>query len=549
MMNGNDINDGLLFKIASLDSELEQVYRLNYETFVDEIPQHGENAEKRLVDKYHEENTYLICLDGDTLIGMLAVRDKRPFSLDQKLPSLDSYLPPARSICELRLLSVKKERRYRKVLMGLFVNLASYCEGKNYDLALISANVSQKKLYRNLGFKPFGTEVGTEGARYQPMYLTPESYYRMKNRKKLLTRMTGTVGDASLFRKHTNLLPGPVDVCEESRRAMAETPVSHRAESLTGDLSHVTHLLSRLTGAGHAALLMGSGTLANDAMTAQLTLKEGSGIVLANGEFGERFIDHASRWGLGFDIVRKEWGESFGREEIKRALSRSPDTSWLLAVHSETSTGVLNDVAMLEEICAASDVSLCLDCISSLGTVPVDLSRVFMATGSSGKGLRSYSGLSFVLYNHEIAPHPDKLPRYLDIGLYAESAGTPFTISSNLLYALKASLGNLSAEKRYARIRSLSDWLRGELSVAGYTVLAGAGHESPAIITIPLPERLSSRVLGMKLEKSGFCLNWRSRYLLERNYIQIALMGEYSEGSLTPLIGLLAREINSRHRA
>ena len=197
-MDPETMQDGLLYKIAGLDSEFEQIHRLNYETFVEEIPQHGENPERRLVDKFHGENTYIICLDGEELAGMLAVRDKRPFSLDQKLPGLDSYLPRSRSLCELRLLSVKKERRYRKVLLGLFTKLAAYCEEKKYDLAIISANVAQGKLYRNLGFIPFGPEVGSDGARYQPMYLTPESYYKMKDRTKLLSRMDG---EASVSRK------------------------------------------------------------------------------------------------------------------------------------------------------------------------------------------------------------------------------------------------------------------------------------------------------------------------------------------------------------
>jgi aspartate aminotransferase-like enzyme len=209
----------------------------------------------------------------------------------------------------------------------------------------------------------------------------------------------------------------------------------------------------------------------------------------------------------------------------------------------------LNDAGALGEVCAAGGIALCLDCISSLGTVPLDLSYVYMATGVSGKGLRSYPGLSFVFYNHAITSRPDRLPRYLDVGLYAESPGTPFTLSSNLLRALRASIENLRAEERYARIRSLSDWLRGRLSDAGFDVVAGKGHESPAIITIRLPDRLDSRLLGMTLERSGYCLNWRSSYLLERNWMQIALMGDCREDTLSSLTDLLREEILSRRRA
>jgi hypothetical protein len=53
----------------------------------------------------------------------------------------------------------------------------------------------------------------------------------------------------------------------------------------------------------------------------------------------------------------------------------------------------------------------------------------------------------------------------------------------------------------------------------------------------------------MKLERSGYYINWRSVYLLERNCVQIALMGECREDGLSPLIDLLRDEMKSRHRA
>jgi len=87
------------FKIASEASEFEQIHGLNHRTFAEEIPQHRAHPSGRLVDRFHEENTYAICLAGSRLAGMVALRGRRPFSLDQKLPDLDSYLPAARSVC------------------------------------------------------------------------------------------------------------------------------------------------------------------------------------------------------------------------------------------------------------------------------------------------------------------------------------------------------------------------------------------------------------------------------------------------------------------
>src|SRR5687768_18432872 len=85
---------GLVFKIATEPHEFEQIHRLNYRTFVEEIPQHQPNESELLVDRFHDNNTYVVSMLGDVVVGMICARDTRPFSLDAKVPQLDSYLPP-----------------------------------------------------------------------------------------------------------------------------------------------------------------------------------------------------------------------------------------------------------------------------------------------------------------------------------------------------------------------------------------------------------------------------------------------------------------------
>jgi N-acyl amino acid synthase FeeM len=178
----------LVSKIADQPDEFEQIFRLNYKTFVEEIPQHEVNGEKRLVDKFHAENTYIICMDGARLLGMLAVRDKRPFSLDLKLNNLDSYLPSHRSICEIRLLAVEIDRRRTRIFAGLILMLSKYCDDHGYDLGIMSGTTRQLKMYRHLGFTAFGPLVGKEGAYYQPMYLTLESYRKFRETARIFTQ-------------------------------------------------------------------------------------------------------------------------------------------------------------------------------------------------------------------------------------------------------------------------------------------------------------------------------------------------------------------------
>ena len=86
-------NLDLRIKVATEAWEFEQIHQLNYRTFVEEIPQHAPNPEGRLVDRFHAENRYVIVLHGRELVGMVAIRHQRPFSLDSKVPNLDAHLP------------------------------------------------------------------------------------------------------------------------------------------------------------------------------------------------------------------------------------------------------------------------------------------------------------------------------------------------------------------------------------------------------------------------------------------------------------------------
>ena len=527
----------LEFKIATEAWEFEQINELNYKTFVEEIPQHETNEDRALRDKFHSDNIYIICTKDRKLLGMMAVRDKRPFSLDQKLSDLNSYLPEHSFACEFRLLSIEQEFRNLRIIQGLMVILAKLADEKGYDIALISANVKRLRFYRQIGFKDFGPEVGSNEARYKPMYLTLESSREFRKKSKLLSRLPNNFSIQN--DQPVNLLPGPVDISQEVKNAMNEPPVSHRSEDFKRDFNIARSQLCGLTASKNVEILMGSGSLANDAVAAQLFLEEGKGLILSNGEFGERLIDHADRAGLDFDIIKIPWGDIFNYQEVANVISRDTQIRWVWVVHSETSAGVLNNIATLKEICSDNGIFICLDCVSSVGTVKIDLSEIYLTSGVSGKGLASYPGLSFVFYNHEIASSLS-IPRYLDIGFYAESGGIPFTMSSNLISALHEALKMFDYGHRYRDIIEITGWVRDQIVDAGFEIVAEVENASPGLITISLPSWLSSRDLGQKLQDKGFLLHYRSQYLLQRNWIQIALMGRYTKDQITPLFQFLS---------
>lgn len=534
----------LVFKFASEDWEFEQIHRLNYRTFVEEIPQHKASPTHRLVDKFHAENTYLICLEDQKIVGMLAARGNRPFSLDQKLPELDAHLPKGRTVCEIRLLAIDKKHRGSRggqILSGLLALLWQHGVERGYDLAIISGTMRQLRLYQHLGFVPFGPVVGTGDAQFQPMYVTLETF-------EVTAREFLRSAPAKSFQPSAaNFLPGPVTVRREVRRAFEQAPESHRADSFKQDFQQTRELLCQLTQAVGVELFMGSGTLANDVIAAQLSLLPGTGLILSNGEFGQRLVDHARRFKLRFEHVEFGWGLPLDLDAVRERLSRLTSPSWIWSPHCETSTSVLNDLPLLKALCVETGVKLCLDCISSIGTMPVDLRNVYLASGTSGKGLRSYPGVSMVFTNHTVAPADDQLPRYLDLGYYTQQGGIPFTFSSNLLHALHAAVRGVNWPKRFSDVEETSAWLREKLEASGFELIGRNASTSPAVITIQLPESLNSAAIGNLMKESGFLLSCNSDYLRGKNWIQICLMGEIAREKVIALTNALSR-VCSRHQ-
>ena len=525
----------LIFKIAMEPFEFELIHRLNYRTFVEEIPQHSANREKRLVDRFHEENTYIICMSGEELVGMVALRGQRPFSLDFKLDNLDSYVPANSKPVEIRLLAI--EPRYRKpsVILGIMQRGVEVARAHGYDIALISGITRQIRLYQHLGFQPFGPLVGTPEAMFQPMYLTWDAF----------EAQVGALLDRSdRFQEPANFLPGPVAISKKVHEAFVQTPVSHRSANFSIMLEEIKAALRSLTGASEVVVLQGSGTLANDVIGAQLSFSEQPGVVLANGEFGERLCDHARRFGLDHVIYNAGWGRALNLGEIDRLLMLRPQTRWLWAVHCETSTGVLNDLEALKTLSQLHHLKLCVDCVSSIGALNVNLSGVQFAAGTSGKAIGALPGLSMVFIGGDVVPR-GRLPCYLDLAGYLHS-GVPFTMSSNLLAALRVALTMLGAE-RYSAIANAAHRLRNQLDSYKIDVVAPRLISAPHVVTIPLPEQVDSSTLAGKLASRGILVAHASEYLRRRNCIQICLMGEFTTAAIDRVAATLAGEVRDAH--
>lgn len=154
------------FKRAETSDEFEQIFRLNHAVFAGELEQHPTQPGERLVDKFHDKNSYVIALAGDQIIGMISVNGEPPFSVAAKLadPSvLDGY----GRLLEVRLLAVEPAHRNGVVMAGLMLGV--YEHARDFDAMVISGHVEKAGIYHELGFGDLGPPVPSGEALYVPM--------------------------------------------------------------------------------------------------------------------------------------------------------------------------------------------------------------------------------------------------------------------------------------------------------------------------------------------------------------------------------------------
>lgn len=337
-----------------------------------------------------------------------------------------------------------------------------------------------------------------------------------------------------------NMSTGPVGFSSALSTILSKQPYSHRSKEFEYLHSETSEFLCSRFNVNNVFLMQGSGTLANDAMIWQIKQSLRKGLILSNGEFGNRLIQQAHRASLDFETHSIDWGMEFDVDQIQ-TLFDTNDFQWVLFVHCETSTGILNPLEHITKLSKAKNLNVFVDCMSTVGTMKVDLSEVAMATCSSGKGLCSVPGIAVVLSNIEASN--GAIPTYLDLASYGQGQ-TPFTFLSNHLEALSFSCERSLNDDKWQRLDECS--LKLFEAFHGHEMIPFA-RSNCRIFTF-VPKEINSVKLGDDFFKTGIELSYRSGYLTQRNWFQLALFSEHSLSDVDFFIGVL-NDLTSNFRA
>ena len=334
-----------------------------------------------------------------------------------------------------------------------------------------------------------------------------------------------------------NFSTGPVGVSRRIKEVLKKEGISHRSEEFQRLLFKAQAALCAGTKAHFAQILTGSGTLANDVMVGQLKISREKGLILNNGDFGKRLMQQCQRQGVPFYSYSVDYCVPFDLEAIENLLKTHADIKWILFAHCETSVGFMNPLQALCALAKKYNVRANVDLMSSIGCMELDLSSVSLATASSGKGLASIAGLAVLFSDKKLTSSPD-LPSYLDLGVYFDKNGVPFTLSPHLLESLSVQLDVVMQPEHWAQTKQWSEYLSKALQEISYIRLV---HPNPThVFTLFLHNELdnptSAAQLGEFLQQKGIEVSFQSDALRQANYLQITLMCEHKQRDLDFLV-------------
>ncbi len=310
--------------------------------------------------------------------------------------------------------------------------------------------------------------------------------------------------------------PGPSDVANRVLQAMSSPCIGHLDPYFLAVMNECQELLRYAFNTQNALTIPVSGTGSAGMETCFVNLVEPGDEVLVcvNGVFGTRMCDIVGRLGGKLTRLDFPWGRAVDPAEVEKAVRQNPPRI-LAVVHAETSTGARSDLAALSKIAKEAGALFLVDCVTSLGGMPVDIdaNQVDAAYSGTQKCVSCPPGLSPLTMSQAAL---DKLESrkspvvswYLDMSMVGSYWGNErkyhHTAPINMIYALREALRVISEEgleDRFARHQKAHQALVAGVEAMGLSMLVPEGERLPMLNTITIPKGADDALVRSALLK------------------------------------------------
>ncbi|PWS37898.1 2-aminoethylphosphonate--pyruvate transaminase [Falsiroseomonas bella] len=350
------------------------------------------------------------------------------------------------------------------------------------------------------------------------------------------------------------LTPGPATLSMRVKRAMLHDYASGEQKMLETIAFCRKYLLDLCNGHGsHTAIpLVGSGTSGTEATIGSFVPENGKLLIHTNGVYGDRLVEVARKIRTPHASFRTAPYTPPTPQQFEDALAADPAITHVMVVHCETSTGILNPIEAIAEVCKRRGKGLLIDAVASYGAFMLDAKKLAFdaAVCSANKGLQAPPGLAWVVAKKSALEEAKGNAHSLTLDLWDQNQHLErtgmfrFTPATHLLLGMAEALrehqdeGGLEA--RQARFRRSWRRLVDGMRQMGFRTLLEDSVASPIVATFhdPPDPNYSFKALYDGMKRRGFVI-FPGR-LAAANTFRIACIGIVTEHDIGRALDALA---------
>lgn len=350
--------------------------------------------------------------------------------------------------------------------------------------------------------------------------------------------------------------PGPTPCPPEILEVLGRQMTDHRGPEAAAAIKRITTGLKRaFQTENDVVILTTSGTGGLEAAVCN-TISAGDPVLAVSiGVFGDRFASIATAFGAQVTKLSYEPGEAARPDDIARALAADPSIKTVLVTHNETSTGVTNPLEAIARVVRAADKLLVVDCISSLGSIPVkvDAWGLDVVVTGSQKGWMLPPGLAFMAMSPRAweAHAACTSPRYyFDAARHRdaqEKGQTPWTPALGLIFALDVALDMLEHEgweSIFARHAVTAGLTRSLVRKLGLKLVAQEEQfASDTVTAVYVPEGIEVSGLRKLLRDEDGVVLAGGQGPLTGKIVRIGHLGDVAEAEIRVAVAALAKQL------
>ncbi len=354
------------------------------------------------------------------------------------------------------------------------------------------------------------------------------------------------------------LNPGPATTTNSVKYAQIVPDICPREQEFEEVMYYISTELTKFVGSLEeytTVLFAGSGTAAVESIISSV-IHDKSLLIIQNGAYGKRICEMAESYQIPYIEFASPHDQTIELTKLETKIRENiQHISHLAVVHNETTTGLLNPIEKIGEICRKYNLTLIVDAMSSFAAIPIEMKKMNIGylAASSNKNLQGMAGVSFVIANKkELLRIKEIKPRNLYLHLYSQfehflrTKQMRYTPPVQILYALKQAIIETKwegIENRYKRYSDSWEVLIKGITRLGLTHIVKPHDHSKIITSIIEPQIPAYNFTEMHDYFYERDFTVYPGKLNAHNTFRIANIGDITKQDMEKFIALLAEYI------